>query len=94
MIKLIPITTEKSVALQSKGVYTFWVDTKASKSQSASSFFASFAAKPLLIRTLIARGKVKTNWKDRSKIIRSDRKKAIVTIDAKNKIESLQLKTK
>jgi ribosomal protein L23 len=94
MIKLIPITTEKTVALQASGTYTFWVDLKASKAQIASSFQTIFAVKPISVNTTIVRGKVKTNWKNRSKIVRSDRKKAIVVVGAKNKIDSLQFKAK
>lgn len=94
MIKLIPLTTEKTVALQVSGTYVFWVDLKASKTQIATTFQTTFGVKPISVNTIVARGKVKTNWKNRSKIVRSDRKKAIVVVGAKNKIEALQFKSK
>ncbi|MFA6518757.1 MAG: 50S ribosomal protein L23 [Candidatus Shapirobacteria bacterium] len=94
MIKMIPIITEKSVALQSSGVYAFWVDLGASKSEIRVAFKDQFAVTPISINTTIVRGKLKTNWKNRSKIVRSDRKKAIITVGAKNKIDSLQFKPK
>lgn len=94
MIKMIPLVTEKSVAVQSNGVYAFWVDADASKTQITAAFRNQFGVQPLAVNTTIVRGKVKTNWKNRSKIVRSDKKKAFVTVGAKNKIDSLQFKTK
>ncbi len=87
-----PLVTEKAIAAQSIGKYYFVVDKKANKNQVATEFKSLFGITPLKVNLFIIKGKVKTNWKTRSPIIHSDRKKAIVTIKKDQKIDLLTLK--
>ena len=87
-----PVVTERSLADQEKGKYTFVVDSRATKDQIAQAFKTVFNIKPLAVNTVCIKGKEKTNWKTRKPIQRSDRKKAIVSIPKDKKIEILQLK--
>ncbi|MFA6250625.1 MAG: 50S ribosomal protein L23 [Candidatus Shapirobacteria bacterium] len=89
-----PIITESSLADQSLGRYHFWVGIKSTKNQIVSAFKKIFSVTPLKINTLIIKGKVKTDWKRRQPIAKSDRKKAIITIPKDQKIEILTVKTK
>jgi large subunit ribosomal protein L23 len=86
-----PIVTEKSLGNQEKGVYSFWVAVTANKNQIASAFQSVFNLKPLSVNTLTSKGKVKTDWKKRTPIQKSDRKKAIITLGKDQKIEMLNL---
>jgi ribosomal protein L23 len=89
-----PIITEKSLAAQAKGVYSFWVGIKATKPQIVSAFNTLFSIPVLSIRTQKVNGKVKSDPRNRKQIQRSDRKKALITIDKKEKIELLNLNNK
>lgn len=86
-----PVVTEKSLVNQEKGVYSFWVSVGANKNQIASAFQSVFNIKPLSVNTLTSKGKVKTDWKKRTPIQKSDRKKAIITLGKDQKIELLNL---
>ncbi|MBP9817281.1 50S ribosomal protein L23 [Candidatus Shapirobacteria bacterium] len=89
-----PVITEKSLVAQDKGVFTFWVNPVATKSQIASAFQVVFGQKPLAVNTLRLKGKLKTDWKKRLPIQKSTRKKAIITLPKDTKIELLKLATK
>lgn len=90
-----PIITEKSIsAQQNQDKYAFWVSTDTTKNQIATTFKTVYGIKPLLINTIILKGKTKTNWKTRQPINKSDRKKAIITVPKGTKIELLKLNTK
>ena len=93
-IILKPVITEKSLVNQEKGVYTFWVNSNATKNQIASCFKAVFGHKPLAVNTVNVKGKIKTDWKKRTPIKKSDRKKAIISLGKDVKIELLKLNTK
>jgi len=94
-IVLTPIITEKALTeQQTLSKYSFWVIRNATKGQIEKSFEAIFKIKPLSINTIIVKGKNKTDWKKRKPIKKSDRKKAIITIDKSKTIESLKLNTK
>jgi len=95
IINLKPIITEKSLASQEvSSKYSFWVDTGVNKNQIAIAFQTVFGIKPLSINTVITKGKLKTDWKNRKPIQKSDKKKAIITLPKGTKIELLKLKTK
>ncbi|MFA5532514.1 MAG: 50S ribosomal protein L23 [Candidatus Shapirobacteria bacterium] len=95
IINLKPIITEKSLASQEvSSKYSFWVDTKVNKNQIMVAFQTAFGIKPLAINTTILKGKIKTNWKTRNPIKKSNKKKAIITLPKGTKIELLKLKTK
>lgn len=89
-----PVITEASLALQESGKYTFFVNRDANKDQIFLAFEEMFGIKPLAINTLITKGKVKTNWKNRKTYRKTDKKKAIISIPKDKKIELLNLKTK
>ena len=89
-----PVITEKTLADQVNGRYVFYVDIKANKHQIALAFEETFGIKPISVNTLKLKGKMKTDWKKRLPIRKSDRKKAIITIPKDKKIESLSIKTK
>jgi len=93
-IILYPVYTEKSLALQAKGYYTIWVNSQANKTQIASAFLNAYNTKPIKINIVNIKGKIKTDWKKRTPIKKSDRKKAIIFIGKDKTIESLNLKQK
>ena len=94
LLVLKPAFTEKTLLQQENGKYTFWVAKTATKGQIESSFTTVFGVKPLSINTVLVKGKNKTDWKKRLPIKKSDLKKAIITIDKKQKIELLNVNTK
>lgn len=94
MITLKPIITEKSLALQEKGVYQFWAPLTANKNQIASAFETIFGSDALSVRTLIVKGKVKQDFRRRQQIQKPDRKKVYIQTKKDTKIELLSLKTK
>lgn len=87
-----PLVTEKAIAAQSIGKYSFIVDQKANKNQVASEFKSLFGINPLKVNLFNLKGKVKTNWKTRSPIVHQNRKKAVITIKKDQKIDLLTLK--
>ena len=90
-----PIITEKALAAQqTQDKYAFWVSPQATKGQIEVSFKTVFGIAPLLVNTVILKGKTKTNWKTRKPVQKSDRKKAIITVAKGTKIELLKLNTK
>lgn len=95
VIKLKPIITEKSLGIQEiSGKYSFWVDCSVNKNQIRTAFIEVFGVKPLSINTVVLKGKLKTNWKSRKPIQKSNKKKAIITLPAGTKLELLKIKTK
>jgi len=94
LIVLKPVFTEKTLLQQENGKYTFWVKKDATKGQVEASFKAVFGIKPLSINTILVKGKIKTDWKKRLPIKKSDLKKAVITVDKNTKIELLKLNTK
>ncbi len=91
---LTPAFTEKTLSQQENGKYTFWVKKDATKGQITASFKAVFGIKPISVNTVIIKGKNKTDWKKRLPIKKSDRKKAVITVDKSHKIELLKLNLK
>lgn len=89
-----PIVTEKSLQDQSAGRYHFRVSVKANKNQLKSDFISIFSLVPVKINILNKKGKIKTDWRRRQKVTKSGYKKAIITLPAGKKIESLTLKEK
>ncbi len=94
LMVLKPVFTEKTLSQQENGKYTFWVKRNSTKGQIEASFEAVFGIKPLSINTVIVKGKIKTDWKKRLPIKKSDLKKAIITVNKDTKIELLKLNTK
>ena len=95
LIVLKPIITEKSLAAQqTQDKYAFWTPVTATKNQIRTSFKTVFGISPLSVKTIILKGKTKTNWKTRHLIKKPNRKKAIIAVPKGTKIELLKLKTK
>ena len=90
-----PIVTEKALFLQqTQDKYAFWVSPKANKNQIEVAFKAVFGISPLAINTITLKGKLKTDWRKRKPIQKSDRKKVFITVPKNTKIELLKLNTK
>jgi len=87
-----PLVTEKSLALQTIGKYSFWVDRLASKNQIANAFKQIFGHQPLSVQTCIVKGKSKIEWKHRKTSYKSDLKKVIITIPKDKKLDILTIK--
>jgi large subunit ribosomal protein L23 len=89
-----PIITEKTLLKQESGKYSFWITKEANKFQVANAFESLFKIKPIQINIINSKGKIKTNWKTRKPVVKSNRKKAIITVDKKEKVDLLTIKTK
>jgi large subunit ribosomal protein L23 len=93
-IILKPIITEKTLAHQEVGQYSFWVNRYSNKNQIAEAFKMVFSIEPIRVNTYIIKGKLKTDWRKKKAINKPDRKKAVILIKKDQKIELLTLKTK
>ncbi|HOZ80863.1 MAG TPA: 50S ribosomal protein L23 [Candidatus Woesebacteria bacterium] len=93
-ILLSPIVTEKALRLQDQGFYSFWVSKESNKNQIAAAFESVFKVKPQTVNTYTLKGKIKTDWKKRTPIQKSDRKKALIFVGSDKKIDTLTLKQK
>ena len=89
-----PIITEKTLAGQQNGRYTFQVALKSTKHQIANAFFELFGIKPVKINTRKMKGKIKTDWKKRLPIKKPDKKLALITLPKGKTIDALNIKTK
>ncbi|QQS38969.1 50S ribosomal protein L23 [Candidatus Woesebacteria bacterium] len=85
-MKLIPILTEKSLADAKEGKYSFWVDVNATKFKIKQLVKEVFAVEVVKIRTANFKGESKKTYTGRKKSIKP-RKKAIVTLRGKGKID-------
>lgn len=81
-----PVFTEKSLAQARVGKYSFWVDRNATKPELKSIISKMFGVHITGIKTISVKGESKRNSKGR-KIETSNRKKAIVTLLDKEKID-------
>lgn len=87
-----PIITEKNTLLQEQqNQYAFEVTKNANKIEIADAVEKKFKVRVLNVRTLIAKGKKKSQFTRRGKFegFRPDRKKAIVTLHKDDKIDFL-----
>lgn len=86
MHKIIPVLTEKSLAMAADGEYTFWVDRNSNKHQIKELINTTFGVDVKRVRTINKKGVVKRNYLGKKKIIQP-RKKAIVRLAEKQKID-------
>ena len=86
MMKLIPVLTEKSLKEAENGKYTFWVGLTAKKTKIKYDVENIFGVKVMSIKTAKKAGKKKKNYKGRIRNVKP-RKKAIVTLKGKDKID-------
>lgn len=80
-----PVISEKSVGLLEENKYTFWVDPAANKIEIKAAVEKMFKVAVVEVRTLSVKGKLKRVGRYQGKT--NDRKKAIVTLKAGDKIE-------
>jgi len=80
-----PVISEKSVGLVEENKYSFWVDTAANKIEIKAAVEKMFKVKVVEVRTMNVDGKMKRVGKYSGKT--ADRKKAIVTLKAGERIE-------
>lgn len=80
-----PVISEKSVGLVEENKYSFWVDTAANKIEIKAAVEKMFKVKVVEVRTMNVEGKMKRVGKYTGK--KADRKKAIVTLKAGDRIE-------
>jgi len=84
-----PVVTEKSVKLTESGVYVFEVLKEAPKDLIKKAVESAFGVKVSAVNTMVARGKSKVTRKGvKSKAAKW--KKAVVTLEAGQKIASLE----
>lgn len=84
-IILKPVVTEKTMNLLADNKYTFVVDKKANKTEIKNAIQNIFNVKVEKVNTMIIKGKPKRMGRYEGK--RPDRKKAIVTLKAGQKIK-------
>ncbi len=80
-----PVISEKSVGLIEENKYSFWVDTAANKIEIKAAVEKMFKVKVVDVRTINIDGKKKRVGKHVGRT--ADRKKAIVTLKAGDRIE-------
>jgi large subunit ribosomal protein L23 len=80
-----PVISEKSVGLVEENKYSFWVDPAANKIEIKAAVEKMFKVKVADVRTMNVDGKMKRVGKYTGKT--ADRKKAIVTLKAGERIE-------
>jgi large subunit ribosomal protein L23 len=85
-----PVVSEKSYALLDKGVYTFKVDSRASKPEIHDAVEAIFNVKVAKVNTLNRKGKRKRDRRTFTYGSRPDTKRAIVTLAPGQTIELFQ----
>ena len=80
-----PVISEKSVGLIEENKYSFWVDPAANKIEIKAAVEKMFKVKVVEVRTINVKGKKKRVGKYVGKT--ANRKKAIVTLKAGDRIE-------
>lgn len=83
-----PVISEKAYAGMERGVYTFWVSPKATKTDIKSAVQKAFGVNVIGISTMNVPGKRKRVGRFTGH--RADRKKAIVRLAEGQKIEALE----
>ena len=86
-----PVLTEKSMEEAKNGNYTFWVDRGLNKHQIKRLIGEVFSVTVVNVRTINLRGEKKKTYQGKVKIIKP-RKKAIVTLKEKEKIDLFEEK--
>lgn len=81
-----PVISEKSVGLTEENKYTFWVNPAANKIEIKAAVEKMFKVSVVDVRTLTVKGKKKRVGKFAGRT--SDRKKAIATLKAGDRIEN------
>lgn len=85
-MKLRPVLTEKSMSEAKKGNYTFFVERNMNKRQIRKMIEEIFEVSVVKVRTMNVVGEVKRTNTGKKRIIKP-KKKAIVTLEGKDKID-------
>ncbi len=85
-MKLRPILTEKSMKDAKRGLYSFWVPASLTKHQIKELVGSTFGVHVVNVRTQNRAGEVKTTLA-KKKVTIKPRKKALVNLKAKEKID-------
>lgn len=85
-MKIRPVLTEKSMSEANKGNYTFYVGKNSNKNQIREMIQEMFGVKVMRVRTMNVAGEAKKTYTGKKKIIKP-KKKAIVTLAGKDKID-------
>ena len=83
-----PVISEKAYSAMERGVYSFWVSPKATKTEIKSAIQRAFDVSVVGISTMNVRGKQKRVGKFMG--TRNDRKKAVVRLAEGQRIEQLE----
>ncbi|MEW6309142.1 MAG: 50S ribosomal protein L23 [Bacillota bacterium] len=83
-----PIISEKTTREMATGKYSFWVDTRATKTEVKHAIESIFKVKVIDVNTLRLEGKVKRMGRSEGR--RPERKKAVVTLRPGDKIAALE----
>jgi len=92
-MKLEPVLTEKSMKLAEEGVYTFYVDRRLTKNQIRQVVNETFDVHTVRVRTITVPGETKKTIRGYKKVVKS-RKKALVSLQEKEKIDLFEVKSK
>lgn len=87
-----PVVTEKSLLLQEKGIWSFWVDPQATKGQIKEAIKKFFGVTPVKVKTITVPGKKKYLWRQRREVRLKRRKKALVELKPGEKIKLMVIK--
>jgi len=90
-MKLTPVVTEKTNALAKEGIYTFYVEPGMNKNEIRSAINEAFGVHVVRIRTINRRKETFKNYQGRKRTIPA-KKKAIVTLREKEKIDIFEAK--
>ena len=90
-MKLYPVLTEKSLGEAKRGNYTFWVEPNLTKYQIKRLVANVFGVTVTKVKTLNMKKGVKKTLMGRKRVL-SARKKAIVTLSGKDKIDLFEEK--
>lgn len=86
MMKIEPVITEKSLNLAKEGKYTFWVGKGLNKSQIKNLVEKLFDVNVVSVATINLRSEKKRTMTGEKRVVKP-RKKAVVTLKEKEKIE-------
>lgn len=92
-MKLEPVLTEKSMEKARKGDYTFWVNKGMTKYQIKNLVNKVFGVTVINVRTISVAGEKKKTYLGKMRVVKP-RKKAIVTLKEKEKIDLFESKKK
>lgn len=85
-----PVITEKSQILETKGVYTFFVNDRATKIDVRTTIERLYGVKVKKVNVINTRAKVRVSGKRGAQIKRKERTKMLVTLKDGARINDLQ----